>query len=41
MPFVYNYGVYELITQYRDSIHNRKKHNFYYRDNIIIIIAQP
>ena len=39
--FVYNNGVYELITHYRDSIHNREYHNFYYRDSIIFTIAQP
>ena len=24
-------GIYELITHYRDSIHNREYHNFCYR----------
>ena len=40
MPFVYNHGIKELITHYRDSIHNREYHNFYYRDSIIFTIAQ-
>ena len=41
MPFVYNHGIKELITHYRDSIHNHEYQNFYYRDSIIFTIAQP
>ena len=39
--FVYNHGIYELITHYRDSIHNCEYHNFYNRDSVIVTIAQP
>ena len=39
--FANNEDVKELITDYRDSIHNRKYHNFYYCDSIIFTIAQP
>ena len=39
MPFVHNHGIKELITHYRDSIHNRECQNFYYRDSIIFTIA--
>ena len=39
--FVCNHGSKELITHYRDSIHNREYQNFYYRDSIIFTIAQP
>ena len=41
--FVYNHGIYiyELITQYCDSIHIREYHNFYYCDSIVFTIAQP
>ena len=39
--FAYNHGINELITHYRDIIHNHKYHNFYYRDSIILTIAQP
>ena len=39
--FVYNHGIKELITHYRDSIHNRECQNFYYRDSIIFTITQP
>ena len=39
--FVCNHGSKELITHYRDSIHNCEYQNFYYRDSIIFNIAQP
>ena len=32
--FVYNHGIYELITHYCDSIHNREYHNF----TIVIVL---
>ena len=34
MPFAYNHGINELITHYRDIIHNRKYHNF----TIVIVL---
>ena len=39
MPFVHNHGIKELITHYRDSIHNCEYQNFYYCDSIIFTIA--
>ena len=39
--FVYNHGIKELITHYHDSIHNREYNKLYYRDSIIVTIAQP
>ena len=39
--FVYNHGIKELITHYRDSIHNREYQYFYYRDGIMFTTVQP
>ena len=37
-----NFGIYELMysqIHYRDNIHNRKYHHFYYHDSKIFTIA--